>query len=708
MRANANGGGSALTVRLAPRRVDRGDVHVSDPPGQLRLSRRQSDLLPVPESRGRRTAIQVVALVAIAASCAYLLWRVTASMADTTLWLSVPLLMLEAHALLGLALFTHDLWNVDVRPAPTPGGAADRAVAALRVAILVPTYNETRSILLPTVAAAVATGHPHQTWVLDDGDRPWVRDMATELGARYRSRRDGAHAKAGNINDALPEVDADVVAVVDADHVVSSGFLEALLPYFADPGVAVVQSPQEFYNDSSFEHAAGPRGRVYAEQELFYRGLLAGRNRWGAAFWCGTNAAVRVAALASIGGVATESVTEDIQTTLRLHRAGWRTVHHNEVLAHGLAADDPRAFFIQRSRWGAGAMQVLHRDTPLVGGGLSLHQRLSYLSTLLGWFDSWRTIGYVLLPILTVLSGGVPLSAPWLVFLGIFGTTFVIQRVALRVLSRGRAPLLHSTLFEFVRLPASFASTLHLFGRGPTRFVVTPKAPSGDRSRSAPPALLGMLMGLTVIAGVYYVLTLQGLTVADYGNDWVAHGAALWLVVNGAFLLAATRRIRLLRFVGNRRGSWRFCTDLSVRVAETDAGRGGVLSADLLDVSIGGARLLVKVDDVQPDGLRPGAGIALRIPLEAGDVMTVPATVRAGWPGSDPATRCVGVHFELSTPEAARLALALYRPQDTHEPAARVPAPRSRPSGGTVPPNSTASDSSHLAATTSMTPVAPE
>ncbi len=382
------------------------------PPAGLRLRRPDGDALPPVESARRRRTVQGLASLALAASVGYLLWRVLFSLDGASPWLAVPLLLLEVHALVGLALFAHDLWDVDVRPVPGPGTEGLVDVGTLRVAVLVPTYDEPRSILLPTVAAAVGTRHPHETWVLDDGDRPWVREMAEELGARYRSRHEGAHAKAGNINDALPEVGADVVAVIDADHVVSERFLEAVLPYFADPGVAVVQSPQEFYNDSSFEHAARRGGKVYAEQELFYRGLLAGRNRWGAAFWCGTNAAVRVAALDSVGGVATDSVTEDIQTTLRLHRKGWRTVHHNEVLAYGLAADDPRAFFIQRCRWGAGAMQVLHRDSPFTGRGLTLHQRLSYASTLLGWFDSWRTIGYVVLPVLTVLTGWMPVSAP--------------------------------------------------------------------------------------------------------------------------------------------------------------------------------------------------------------------------------------------------------------------------------------------------------
>ena len=48
----------------------------------------------------------------------------------------------------------------------------------MSVAVLIPTFNESREVLLPTVAAAVALEPAHETWVLDDGDRAWVREMA--------------------------------------------------------------------------------------------------------------------------------------------------------------------------------------------------------------------------------------------------------------------------------------------------------------------------------------------------------------------------------------------------------------------------------------------------------------------------------------------------------------------------------------------------
>src|SRR5690606_11781446 len=131
--------------------------------------------------------------------------------------------------------------------------------------------------------------------------------------------------------------------------------------YFADPAVAVVQAPQDFYNLDSFEHEPlAPRG-VFNEEEVFYRMIGPAKNRWGAAFWCGTCAVLRVAALRSAGGVATDAVTEDILTTVRLHQAGWRSVYHNEVLARGLAPADAEQYLTQRRRWATGAMQVLRR-----------------------------------------------------------------------------------------------------------------------------------------------------------------------------------------------------------------------------------------------------------------------------------------------------------------------------------------------------------
>ena len=585
-------------------------------PGWLRPSVPGRDL-PVPEPTLRRWSIRAVALLALAVTATYLAWRIGWTIDPAVPWLSVALVALEIHAALGLVLFTFSLWDVDRRPA-----SRDVLNTDARIAVLLPTYNEGLEVLTPTIAAAVAMRLPHETWVLDDGDRPDVAALARSLGARYLTRPTHEHAKAGNLNHALGLVEADFVAVLDADHVAEADFLVRTLGYFDDPRVALVQTPQEFYNTDSFEHDAteGRRARGddgtadadadeqrFHEQTLFYRVLQPGKNRWGAAFWCGTGAVVRVPALREVGGVATDTITEDIHTTIRFHRRGWKTVYHNEVLARGLAASDAETYQLQRLRWGTGAMQVLRVENPLFVSGLSLRQRLAYAATLLGWFDAWRSLGYLLLPIAVVTTGAVPIRAEPAAFLAAFGTTFILQQLALRVLSRGAHRPILSIIFELVRMAPNLLATTTLLTRRRAAFRVTPKGRTASARRPIhEPVLLRAVAFLSVAGAAWYAATLMGATPTRYEVPWAAHATFAWLSVNVVLLVRAVQRIRSMRFAAERRAAFRFETAFD--------GRLGGLPCHVTDVSLTGAR-------VEMPGLVSGmVHQVLVIDLEDGEV----------------------------------------------------------------------------------------
>ena len=538
--------------------------------------------LPLVESNGRRITVQLSAVVALAVSFGYLTWRAGFTL-GTSLWIAIPLWLLEVHTAVGLVLYTYSLWDIDSLAPP-----AKVLNTPAKIAVFIPTFNEPSSVLLPTIAAAVALTPVHETWVLDDGQRPWVHQLAASLGARYLAREDRSHAKAGNINHALEYVAADVVAVLDADHVATEEFLTNTLGYFADPKVAVVQTPQDFYNVDSFEHARNrswfwrERRRVaYNEQRLFYRAIQPGKNRWNAAFWCGTNALVRTAAIKDVGGVACETVTEDIHTTIRWHRRGWKTVYHNEVLAYGLAARDASQYQSQRVRWGTGAMQVLHLEHPMTGSGLSIQQRIAYAATLLGWFDAWRTLGFVLVPMAVVFSGANPIAAPAAVFLTAFLLTFGLQRLAIAMLSRGYAPQGMATLFEFVRMQANLEATLTFLTRREQRFQVTVKNGAEHRHRNEAPGLLLILVGLTAAGFAWFGFTIVGWTPISYSVRWSAYGAAFWMGFNGVLLVWAIQRIRSERFASDRRESVRLSVGRRMRLDGA--------TAWLINLSVGGA-----------------------------------------------------------------------------------------------------------------------
>ena len=550
---------------------------------------RQRGQLPSPDGARRLVLIRAVALVALAVTSAYLLWRTSSTLNLNAWYLALPMIILEAHAGVGLGLFAFSLWDVDQRPARRPL----RRLPS--IAVVIPTYNEGPEILVPTLAAAMAMEPAHETWVLDDGQRPEIEELARSLGARYLARPTHEHAKAGNLNHALGVIDAEILAVLDADHVAAPEFLAATLGYFSDPRVALVQTPQDFYNVTSFEHGSGVAyGEPFHEQTLFYRLLQPGKNRWNAAFWCGTNALVRTAALREVGGAATDTITEDIHTTIRFHRRGWKTVYHNEVLARGLAADDAAQYQLQRNRWGTGAMQVLRVENPLLVPGLTLGQRLGYAATLLGWFDSWRTIGFLLLPPAVLLTGEIPIIADGLTFAAFFAVTYGLQQTALYLLGRGAYRPILSIIFDLVRMSPNFVATLSLFIPRTPRFRVTPKGRmAADRGRTEAPLLLRLSLGVSFVAATVYALHLVGPFEMGYSSEWAALGAFVWLVVNAGLTWLAIRRIRSLRFAAERRSAVRFAVDVPGWIDGDEAA--------VQDVSVGGALVATATPLVERD-----------------------------------------------------------------------------------------------------------
>ena len=101
--------------------------------------------------------------------------------------------------------------------------------------------------------------------------------------------------------------------MLDADHVPMPDALDALVGYFDDERMALVQTPHDFFNHDSVQHYVVGRH----EQSLFYRVVCPGKDRHGAAYWCGSAALIRRQALLEIGGVATETIAEDFHTTIR-------------------------------------------------------------------------------------------------------------------------------------------------------------------------------------------------------------------------------------------------------------------------------------------------------------------------------------------------------------------------------------------------------
>jgi cellulose synthase (UDP-forming) len=207
--------------------------------------------------------------------------------------------------------------------------------------VFITVYGEPLEIVLETIRAARDMQVEHKTWVLDDGDSDELRAACAVEGVGYLRRDEHKHAKAGNINAALKRTSGEFVVILDADHIPSPDFLIRALPHMQDEKVAFVQTPQ------AFPSARGLVAEGSSEsQRIFYELVLPGKNNFNGVFCVGTNVIFRRAALEEIGGMYTASNSEDIWTSIELHRRGWRSYFVPEVLARGLAPDSLLAWRI--------------------------------------------------------------------------------------------------------------------------------------------------------------------------------------------------------------------------------------------------------------------------------------------------------------------------------------------------------------------------
>jgi len=272
---------------------------------------------------------------------------------------------------------------------PAPGASH---LSDAPVDVFIATYNEPISVLERTIVGAMAIDHRDlRVWVLDDGARDWVRDLAAELGAMYASRVKGAHAKAGNVNNGLAKALAvgrppKFLLLLDADFVPYRDILRRTLGRFLERDVGIVQTPQHFFNADPIQTNLFIAREWPDEQRFFFNTLLACKDAWDAAFCCGTSAVFRVEALVAAGGLAVETVTEDMLTSFKMREIGYRTVFLNERLSMGLAPEGLNAYLTQRGRWCLGAIQQLYTRWSFAGRAkVGLVNRFSAFDGALYW-----------------------------------------------------------------------------------------------------------------------------------------------------------------------------------------------------------------------------------------------------------------------------------------------------------------------------------
>lgn len=249
------------------------------------------------------------------------------------------------------------------------------------VDVMVTVTSEDLDMVKTTFAKCLSMRGHVRVVVLDDGARAEVKALAEEMGVVYLSRPNREFFKSGNLNYGLQHAKAEYMAVFDADFQPDPRFLEHTLPFFLDPRIGIVQTPQVYHNQDTF-FARGSRNI----QRLFYQYVMPSKFLQHSAFCVGTNVVYRVKALRDIGGFPLINQSEDINTSLRLleHNPQYLTLYLNKPLASGLAPSTLNSLFNQQYRWALGGFTMLFTHNTLFSSKLRLDQRVQYFLT--NWF----------------------------------------------------------------------------------------------------------------------------------------------------------------------------------------------------------------------------------------------------------------------------------------------------------------------------------
>jgi len=597
----------------------------------------------------------ILKLLSLFVSLRYFVWRLTETVEfddfPQTI-LSVTLIFAELFAGVMLVLsYFQTLHTLQRKPAALP----DKIETWPSVDVYIPTYNEDLRIVRMAVLACLGLDWPADrlnVYILDDGHRSEFFDFAQACGAGYIARADNTHAKAGNLNHALSLTSGEYIAIFDCDHIPVRAFLQSTMGWMiADRRIGLIQTPHYFYSPDPFERNLSEGLSVPPEGNLFYGLLQPGNDFWNSAFFCGSCAVLRRTALEEIGGVATDTVTEDCHTALRMQRAGWSSAYLRLPLAAGLATERLILHIGQRARWARGMTQIFRVDNPLFGPGLTFAQRLCYLSATMSFLFAIPRLIFLLAPLAYLFFGETLIAAsPMALAVYVLPHFFHSIATASHVQRNWRYSF-WSEVYDIALAPFIAPITLMtlIFPRR-GRFNVTDKGglvkqEYTDMRAIWPQIVILILLSVAVLSGIWRILFRQH-DVMVLNALWTT---CLWAALNALLVFGAI-------LVGRETRQIRHSPRLAAIFPLTlDLQNGNLVDGITIDVSRGGCRIHVPPEDAS----KLKRNMTVRLCLQPDEpevlariVLVVEDEVSLRWTPASPQEEAVIVRFMFGRADA--------------------------------------------------------
>ena len=231
------------------------------------------------------------------------------------------------------------------------------------VSIIVPAYNEEVNAVR-TVNSLLMQDYPNlQVVFVDDGSKDSTYKTVDNAfkdttNVKVYTKENGGKASALNVG--IAKANSEFVVCIDADTQLKTDAVSKLMQKFTSEKIAAVAGNVKVGNEINM---------ITKWQSIEY---ITSQNFDRRAFDLldcitvvpGAIGAFRKAAVIEAGGLTTDTLAEDCDLTMRLHRIGYEVRNCTDAISYTEAPETMKQFMKQRFRWSFGVIQCFwkHRD----------------------------------------------------------------------------------------------------------------------------------------------------------------------------------------------------------------------------------------------------------------------------------------------------------------------------------------------------------
>ena len=579
-------------------------------------------------------AVRAISIVALAATVAYVGWRLTTL--TTNAWLSIPLFVVELWGALHLALLVMQGWGGTATP------TSSMPPSATVTTIVTATFHSPEELERTLIGCqAMETDGPVVVAVRDGRD-----DLLEVCDGFDVHRLSGT----GNHVDlfwlAVEATGAPLAAWLEAGQVPMHDFVTELAGGL-DHGVAVVQASIGQLNKDSLAHIEGGRDEHAFRQKVAFPGM----SRRGTAPWFGGGSLIRAHAIRETGGIDREDQAALQRGLVRLHAEGWASRYVSRKLVRDNAPDSMEAYLHRRRRAAIETLRVFRTpDSALTKSGLGLAERAAHVALALAFTAGARQLALTAVLITTLATGTMPVGDDAVLWSALWIPAFATGVLARWALARGVMRIGDWTKQGWRTVGADLSAFADVLG-----LTKRPRAFS-DNATSGVKVLGDMRLATATLILLDLALVLRGLTLfwPRMLPRFSATGRVMALLIGLVVVIGIVDVLQVVVRRRQRRAQYRLTTRF---IGYIDGRRG-----DVIDLAPSGAGIYIALDS----GVEVGdeVTVEMAVPLsDSREVITTSATVRSLVPMDDRLR--VGVSFgELS--REVRAVLVQYCAIDHH------------------------------------------